>query len=247
MTHLNELLDRIDALKEKLDARRPLTGTERHQLREYYRIGLTYASNALEGNTLNEIETRVVLEDGITIGGKPLKDHLEAAGHSDAYDFMYQLVKNEDIVEADILRMHHLFYHRIDEAHAGKYRGVKVLITGSAFTLPRPGEIPDRMKHFIDELPEMRHNIHPVLYAASVHLKFVQIHPFIDGNGRIARLLMNLELLKRGYPVAIIPPMIRADYFQAIESGNKNDGIPFKELIAGVVLEAQKEYMRLLA
>ncbi len=177
MTHLNELLDRIDALKEKVDARRPLTGTERHQLKEYYRIGLTYASNALEGNTLNESETKVVLEDGITIGGRPLKDHLEAAGHSDAYDFMHQLVKNEDIVEADILRMHHLFYHRIDEAHAGKYRDVKVFITGSAFTPPRPGEIPDRMKHFIDELREMRHNIHPVLCAASVHLKLFKYIP----------------------------------------------------------------------
>ncbi len=118
MGHLDDLIQRIEALKERIDERRPLTGTERQQLREYYRIALTYASNALEGNTLTESETKVVLEDGITIGGKPLRDHFEAAGHSDAYDFMHQLVEKEDIVEDDILRMHDLFYHRIDSDNA---------------------------------------------------------------------------------------------------------------------------------
>jgi len=246
MGHLDDLIQRIEALKERIDERRPLTGTERQQLREYYRIGLTYASNALEGNALTESETKVVLEDGITIGGKPLRDHFEAAGHSDAYDFMHQLVEKEDIVEDDILRMHDLFYHRIDSDNAGKYRDVKVWITGSAFTPPGPLEIPNRMKRFISELPDMRQKMHPVLYAASVHLKLVRIHPFIDGNGRIARLLMNLELMKCGYPVAIIPPIRRVEYFQSLESANRNDVTPFNELIAWVVLEAQKEYLRLL-
>jgi Fic family protein len=110
---LQQLLNRIDGLKAKLDNARPLSVSELSQLREYYKIGLTYTSNALEGNSLTEIETRVVIEDGLTVGRKPLRDHFEAAGHAEAYDRMNQLAQGKTVTEEDILTLHRLFYHRI--------------------------------------------------------------------------------------------------------------------------------------
>lgn len=244
MTFENTLLQ-IDRLQEEINAMRPLAQEELQQLKEYYRIGLTYSSNALEGNSLTEIETKIVLEDGITIGGKPLRDHLEAVGHSEAFDLMYILAKTKDITEKDVLTLHRFFYRKIDESNAGKYRRVRVFITGSSFTFPPPSKIKSLMKAFIKRLPELRKQYHPVIYAALLHKEFVEIHPFIDGNGRAARLLMNLVLLQHGYPIAIIPPILRNEYITALESSHHKDDTLFIHLIMRVVLEAQKDVLRL--
>ena len=116
------VFQKIDALKAKIDGHRPIDAYMLKQVREYFRIGMTYSSNALEGNSLTETETKIVIEDGITIGGKPVKDHLEALGHSEAYDLLFRLAKGRDITEANVKELHRLFYYRIDAKQAGKYR-----------------------------------------------------------------------------------------------------------------------------
>ncbi|MBI5554688.1 MAG: Fic family protein [Elusimicrobia bacterium] len=238
----------IDELKSKIDRHRPLSPHALEQLKEYYRISFTYTSNAVEGNSLTETETKIVIEDGITVGGKPLKDHYEAMGHSEAYSFLYDLAKNREITEDNILKLHHLFYYRIDEDNAGKYRKVNVLITGSSFKPPAASQIPALMKKFINDLPSLRGKYHPVEFSARLHKELVTIHPFVDGNGREARLLMNLALLQTGYVITIIPPVLRNDYINAIKKSQikpKDDNY-FINFISSMVSESMKEYIRLL-
>ena len=244
MKYENRLSDN-DTLQEKIREHRPLDAYEVKQLKEYYRIGLTYSSNALEGNSLTESETKVVLEDGITIGGKPLKDHLEAIGHSEAFDLLYKLADSQEITEDDILGLHRLFYYRIDAGTAGKYRDRNVIITGTDFMPPAPTAVPSAMQEFLGNVPTLL-QLHPVEYAAMLHLNLVNIHPFIDGNGRTARLLMNLALLQAGFPITIIPPIIRGDYISALRDSNKGDNTPFINFTSCCVWESQKEYLRLL-
>ena len=243
---MKDILKKIDLLKTKIDAHRPMDSHMVKQLREYFRIGMTYSSNALEGNSLTETETKIVIEDGITIGGKPVKDHLEALGHSEAYNLLFRLAERQDITEANIKELHRLFYYRIDEDQAGKYRKQKVIITGTSFIPPSPEKIPDLMKSFVTEIPLDRSKNHPVEFAAVLHRKLVTVHPFIDGNGRAARLLMNLALLQAGYPVTIIPPVLRHEYLDTLNKTHKGDCNPFSKLIAGCCYEAAKEYLRLL-
>lgn len=240
-------LKRIDALKVRIDGHRPIDTPMLKQIREYFRIGMTYSSNALEGNSLTETETKIVIEDGITIGGKPVKDHLEALGHSEAYDLLFRLAKGRDITESNVKELHRLFYYRIDAKQAGKYRKQRVIITGTDFIPPGPERIPELMKSFIAGIQETRAKHHPVEFAAIIHKELVTIHPFIDGNGRAARLLMNLALLQAGYPPAIIPPILRRDYLDTLNKTHKGDDRPFINFISGVCYESAKEYLRLLA
>jgi Fic family protein len=242
--YINRVPD-IDTLQDQIRNHRPLDSYELQQLKEYYRVGLTYSSNALEGNSLTESETKVVLEDGITIGGKPLKDHYEAAGHSEAFDQLYRLAKNSCITEEDILVLHKLFYYRIDSEHAGKYRDRPVIITGTAFVPPVPQAVPHAMQEFVEQIAHLR-KLHPVIFAARLHAQLANIHPFIDGNGRTARLLMNLSLVQSGYPIAIIPPVVRGDYIAAIKDTNSGDFTRFDNFISCMVWEAQRDYLRLL-
>ena len=239
-------MKKIDALRATIDSHRPLDALMLKQVKEYFRIGMTYSSNALEGNSLTETETKIVIEDGITIGGKPVRDHLEALGHSEAYDLLYRLAKNQEITEANVKELHRLFYYRIDAKQAGKYRKQRVIITGTDFIPPAPEKIPALMESFIIGLPEAREHNHPVEFAAIIHKELVTIHPFIDGNGRAARLLMNLALLQAGYPVTIIPPILRRDYLDTLNKTHKGDNMPFIKLIIGVCYESSKEYLRLL-
>ncbi|MEW5767834.1 MAG: Fic family protein [bacterium] len=246
MIDLKKRIEDVDELKRELDNHRPLSTNVLKQLKEYYRVGLTYSSNALEGNSLTETETKIVLEDGITIGGKSLRDHYEAIGHSEAYDLLYKLAKDKTITESDILGMHRLFYFRIDPENAGTYRKVKVIITGSDYIPPPPAEIKGLMKKLISEMPRLRKKYHPVEYSAILHKKLAQIHPFVDGNGRTARLLMNLVLLQTGYVITIIPPMLRNDYIAALEEAHKGDNQPLINFISSMVYESLKDYLRLV-
>jgi Fic family protein len=237
-----------DELKKELSAFRPFPPSVVKQLKEYYKINLTYTSNAIEGNSLTESETKVVIEDGLTIGGKPLRDHLEALGHALSYDFIYGLAQNsKQISEDDILRMHHLFYEKIDEDNAGKYRAVPVFVSGTDYAFPKPQVVPSLMKEFIGEIPNQNKKLHPIEFSAWLHLKLVNIHPFIDGNGRVARLLMNLALLQAGYVITIIPPVIRQDYIEIVRDCQKHQTfIAFYALISNMVWEALKEQLRLI-
>jgi Fic family protein len=243
MNTLQNILSEIDKIQEQIAQLKPLSKRQLKELRNYYKIGITYSSNAIEGNTLTEIETKVVIEEGITISGKPLKHHLEAIGHSLAYDYLYSLLKQEVLTENDIKKLHKLFYQKIDEKNAGKYRKVQVYITGSAHIPPKPQDLPRLMSELVEWYRCSTE--HPVVTAALLHQKFVVVHPFIDGNGRVARLLMNLHLLKHHFPVTIIPPIYRAEYIALIEKSH-NDNQPFIEFIANCVKQAQLEYLRLV-
>jgi Fic family protein len=242
---MNTLFKDIDQHQKRINAMRPLPKELVTQIQAYYKVGLTYSSNALEGNSLTETETKVILEDGITIGGKPLKDHYEALGHAEAYDFLYTLAKAKSIAEADIKNLHKLFYKRIDEKNAGVYRKARALITGSKYPLPTPDQIPALMKSLMPKIRKWRKDKHPVEVAALAHKEFVFIHPFVDGNGRVARLLTNLLLVQEGYNIVIIPPVIRRDYIASLEKAHTDDK-DFIALIARAVLETQMDYLRML-
>ena len=237
---------KCDEQKKEIDSYRPFSAEQSKQLKDHFRVGLTYSSNALEGNTLTLIETKVIIEDGLTIGGKSLIEIDEATGHARAYDFIFELVENETIALKDVLKIHKLFYQNIDPDNAGTYRIQKVFISGMDVTLPDPEQIEILMNQFEKDLVSLKSKLHPVAYAATIHNKFVTIHPFMDGNGRTARLIMNLLLMKAGYSIAIIPPIYRTDYISAAYQGNKGEDEPFINLLSCMVYESQKEYLKLL-
>lgn len=247
---LQALLDRIEENKKCIAERRPLSAEELRELDGYYRVGTTYSSNALEGNSLTLSETKVLLEDGITVGGKPIRDYYEASGHAKAYDYMLNMARSGDIVYTEdiIKKLHHLFYNGVDEANAGNYRNHQVIITGTDYLPPTPEDVPDLMAAFVIELNQQKERLHPVLFAAFAHRRLVDIHPFGDGNGRTARLLMNLVLVNRGYCVVSIPPVLRNEYIGALVAAQRSEKpsqVPFQTLIAECELEAQRDYGRL--
>ena len=245
MTYANRIAD-AENLQQEINRHRLPKGQALKQLSEYLRIRLTWASNALEGNSLTETETKVVIEDGITIGGKPLKDHFEAIGHAEAFDYLQKLARRKEIAERDILKLHKLFYYRIDEANAGHYRKQNIIVTGTDFVFPAPRQLKELMAAFTDEIPRLRAEKHSIEFAALLHTRLVTIHPFVDGNGRAARLLMNLALLQEGYPVTIIPPVLRGEYLASVRESNTGDITPFVNLLSSMVWESQRDYLRLL-
>jgi len=248
---LIDLLKRIDANRENIKARRPLTAAEVKELDAYYKIGTTYTSNALEGNSFTLTETKVLLEDGITVGGKPVKDFYETIGHAKAYDYMLSVARSDDMAFSEdmICRLHSLFYSGIDNEQAGKYRDRQVFITGTEYVPPPAEEIPQLMKDFTAELNVKKDTQHPVLFASFAHRRLVDIHPFVDGNGRTARLLMNLVLMNKEYCVVSIPPVWRQEYIAALVAAQRKKSPtdePFNSLIAECELEAQRDYGRML-
>ena len=251
MNELDLLLQRIDNNREIINARRPLKPEEVRELDAYFKIGSTYASNALEGNSLTLEETKVLLEDGITVGGKPIRDYYEATGHAAAYEYMLSAARSSSIAfTADMLcKLHRLFYSGIDSDNAGQYRNHQVFITGTDYLPPLAEDVPGLMDDFINELNTRKDTTHPILFAAYAHRRLVDIHPFTDGNGRTARLLMNLILVNKGYCVVSIPPIWRHKYIQALIAAQRADDPsdePFNLLIAECVLEAQRDYSRML-
>ncbi len=245
MKYKNRIQD-IDKLQRDLNKHRPLKKHILNELKEYFRINLTYTTNALEYNTLSEVETKIVIMDGITINGKPLKHHLEAIGHSEAYDYMLKLTKKHVITEQDIKKMHNTFYYRIDKKNAGKYRKVKVYIQNAEHIPPPPEHINDLMSDLISRMPDLKKQLHPVEYSARLHAELANIHPFVDGNGRTARLLMNLALLQSGYNIAVIPPVVRTDYIMAIAKTDKGGYTDFYNFISQMVYETTKDYLRMV-
>lgn len=249
MSKLQELLQKADSYKQKISSARPLAKEELKSLDNYFRIGFTYSSNALEGNTLTISETKILLEDGITVGGRPLKDCYEAVGHGSAYDFMLNLARQQNmrITEDVIKKLHRLFYQKIDADQGGQYRSIQVYISGTEYVPPAPDEVPQLMKHLTDQIHSSWTTLHPIELAAMAHKRLVDIHPFTDGNGRTARLLMNLILVNTGYGVVSVPPILRNDYINALSvSRQQNDMEAFSKLIAECVIETERDYCRLL-
>jgi cell filamentation protein, protein adenylyltransferase len=211
----------IAAKKKRLDALRPRLSKSLAALQAWYDVELTYTSNAIEGNTLTRVETAVVLEQGITVSGKPLKDHLEALGHRDALGYIRLLAQaSEPIRERNIREIHRLVLARADPEEAGRYSRHQRAIAGSALALPSPAEIPARMGDLAAWLAAAPAD-HATAFEA--HYRLVTIHPFSDGNGRAARLLMNLLLLRAGYPPVVIGPDERIAYLDALQARQLRD------------------------
>lgn len=239
-----DMQETVTQYQQLIAAFRPLAPSEAQQLKDFYRIGLTYTSNAIEGNSLTISETKVILEDGLTVGGKPLRDVYEAVGHAEAFDYMYSLAQETAIHAADAREFHRLFYRGIDPDKAGAYRNTEVIVTGSAYPLASPQSIQPDMGDLFDWYNRESGKLHPVEAAAELHRRFVYIHPFVDGNGRTARLLMNLSLLQRGYQIICIPPICRADYIGSLEKAH-TEPQAFTDFIMEREVEAQREFMRL--
>lgn len=236
-------LEIADRNQELINAQRPLTGNALQSIKDFYRVSLTYTSNALEGNTLTESETKVILEDGLTVAGHPLRELYEVTGHAGAYDFMWEQARRNLFSIEDIKQLHFLFYKQIDEKNAGVFRSEDVIISGSAYPLPSWREVPAEMFKFIDWSDKAREELHPIIFAAELHRRFVYIHPFIDGNGRTARLIMNLALLQAGYEILTIGPPSRLEYISCLEKGH-TDPTPFNEFIIDREVESQKDMIR---
>lgn len=243
------LLDKADKYRDAINRSRPLSDNQIKNLKDYFKISLTYTSNAIEGNTLTESETKILLEDGLTVGGKPIKDYYEAVGHADAYEYMRSVAEDRDAVlsEAIIKKLHQLFYRKINTDKAGEYRTEQIFITGTEYVPPESERVPGLMKKFVNDMNREKDRLHPIEWAALLHKGLVDIHPFVDGNGRTARLLMNLALIHSGYGMTVISPALRGDYITALKLSQtaRNSG-PFVCLIATCVIETQKDYCRML-
>jgi Fic family protein len=214
---MDELLNRIAAGKAELDRLRPLSPGGLSNLEHVHDLELTYTSNAIEGNTLSAVETTLVIEQGITIGGKPLKDHLEAIDHFDAIRYVRALARRGTaLAEMDVRTLHSLVVKRSDPDIAGRYadQGRFVLTEAGRHRFPSPAEVPALMGDFAAWLAAAPDTPETALAA---HWRLVKIHPFNDGNGRAARLLMNLVLLRGGYPPVAIRPEDRPEYIRALQ------------------------------
>lgn len=241
---LTTQLENIRDKKSKLDALRPLPQALIKNLHQWFIVEQSYTSNALEGNTLTRSETALVIEKGITVAGKSLKEHLEITNYVIALHFVYDFVAQQRslITLQDILEIHRLVLKAIDDQHAGVLRRIAVKISGSTATLPDPVKVPDLMNEFVRWLGTTHQN--PVMTAAQAHYKLVAIHPFVDGNGRTARLLMNLLLIQAGYPPAIVAVEERKIYLDALAVADTTKNLePFCAFIAQAVERSLDMYL----
>lgn len=229
-----KLYERISEKKKKLDSFRPLTKLQLKVLKEQLKIEYIYNSNAIEGNTLSLNETRMILEEGITIGGKSLREHLDAMNQNEAMALLEKFVKekHKEIKESDMLLLHRITLKGISDYWAGRYKTSQNRILGSKLKTTPPYKVASEMgnlAYLINKNPE-KHNI--IELAAIAHHELVRIHPFVDGNGRTARLLTNLILMKNGFPPIIIFNKERKKYFECLEKAHFGELKPFINFIA---------------
>lgn len=222
--NLQPINDRIFDKKDKLQNHRPLSHHALQKIKEALAIEWTYNSNSIEGNTLNLRETQMILQEGVTISGKSLKEHFEAVNHEKALEYLYTLVEKDVLMSSsDILSLHAIVLQNIEDNFAGRIRNAGVRIAGANFTPPnalKVSSLLDELFSFVNENPL---GLNPVELATIYHHKFVYIHPFFDGNGRTVRLAMNLLLLKEGFPPAIILRNDRKKYYDGLNSANKGN------------------------
>jgi Fic family protein len=247
---LSDKFQQVYKLKAWLDSFRPLPPIVVAELKKLYDVRFTYNSNAIEGNTLTQSETALVLESGITIGGKTLVEHLEVIGHKDAIDYIEQLAQcSTAIGEWEIKQIHNLILRKIAPEEAGRYRQLDVKAAGTEYVYPPNYLLNDLMTGFVSWLNSSEAAIeHPIKFAAEAHLKFVSIHPFRDGNGRTGRLLMNLLLLRTGYPIVVIANQVRKSYIDAIVAVQQQNNIsPLLNLLLDATQEALVEMLHILS
>lgn len=227
LTYRKELTSTFDRLNEKvasLNKLRPLPQAAISKIKEALQIEWTYNSNSIEGNTLSLRETQMVLQEGITISGKSLREHFEAKNHETAIIYLYTLIKkNYKITSGDILSLHGFVLRSIEDEHAGRIRNGGVRISGANFTPPNARKIYDLLNELIVFVNDNPLNLNDIELATVFHHKMVWIHPFFDGNGRTVRLAMNLLLMSKGYPPAIILKNDRKKYYIALNQANKGN------------------------
>lgn len=250
MSYLDpRLQQRIDHKLQRLNQLRPLPQAAIQKLHQQFQLEMTYNSNAIEGNSLTLKETFLVINEGITIKGKPLKDHLEAKDHHQALEFLYDLIKPRQkptLSEHLIRSLHQLVMQKTDEHWAGKYRNSNVVIAGSDHTPPDASTVTTHMNMLIDWFRTHQSQLHPIELAAIIHHKLVYIHPFFDGNGRTARLIMNLLLMRQSYPLAIILKNDRPKYYHVLSQADTNDYPHLVRFIARAVERSLDIYLKTL-
>lgn len=238
------MFEEINRKKKLLDSKRPLPSYTVKSLREKLFLEWTYNSNAIEGNTLTLKETKVVL-DGITVGGKTLREHLEVINHRDAILYVEEIIGRKELLsEWQIKNIHQLILKRIDDAYAGRYRDQQVFISGAEHVPPEPLLLKEKMEELVIWYEETAKTLHPVERAAMLHVIFVGIHPFIDGNGRTARILLNFELMKVGFPPIVIKAEHRLAYYNALDKAHTMaDYSSFIELVMDEVNKTLDLYL----
>lgn len=242
----HDLQKRIDGKLAQIQRLRPLPHAAVAKLKEQFAIEMTYNSNAIEGNKLTLKETFLVINEGLTIKGKPLKDHLEARDHHEALGYLYEHIEHDkkvSISEVTIRNLHKLLVRETDSA-AGSYRSGNVMITGSRHSPPEAYELRRLMRELIDWIRDNKRRLHPIELAAIAHHKLVYIHPFFDGNGRVARLMMNLLLMREGYPLVVILKNDRKKYYQMLEKADKGNLNPFVQFTAQAVERSLNIYLK---
>jgi Fic family protein len=250
INNLDKTLEQINDLKKSLDSFRPLKGTHIEKINRYFDEVYTCDSTGIEGNTLTLQETALVLNKGVTIGGKSLREHLEVVNHIEAIDYIKEIVKDkEDFNQRALFDIHYLILKSIDPQNAGKYRGVSVTISGSKHTPPDSLKVQELMDDYFEFYQKNKDKMSPVLLSAHMHEKFVTIHPFVDGNGRTSRLIMNLVLLQNGFPVTNISSEkdLRNEYYTALETAQiENNNTKFLKFIAQNVKQALIRYLEMI-
>jgi len=242
------LQKRIDDKLSRLQKHRPLSKSLVAKLREQFSIEMTYNSTAIEGNTMTLQETFLVLKEGITIKGKSFEEHLEIKNHSEALRYLYAIIdqKKNLLISHKLVRdIHALVVRAQDHAQPGSYRAVEVRISGSQHVPPAGYLVSSQMNSFIKKYSRMS-KLHPVEYAAWLHYDVVSIHPFLDGNGRTARLLMNLALMQKGYPLVILLKNDRKKYYRLLEEGRTKDLAGFVNFIAQAIERSLDLYLSAL-
>ena len=224
LVELQPHIDRLYEKKAKIDQSRPLPNSVLHKIKEQLNLEWTYNSNSIEGNTLNLRETQLILEEGITVGGKSLREHFEVVNHEKAIDYLYSLVNTDYTLRSiDILNLHSYILKNIEDEYAGRLRNGGVRIVGANFTPPSAKKIPDLIDELVVFVNENPLSANDLVLATLFHHKLVWIHPFFDGNGRTVRLAMNLLLMRKGFPPAIILKNDRKKYYDALNQANNGN------------------------
>jgi Fic family protein len=236
--------ERILSKKKALDDLRPLPQQLVKKVKEQMQIEFTYNSNAIEGNTLSLRETQLVIQEGITVHGKSLREHLEAKNHPDAISYIEKLAQSKTpIIQDNILTVHQLLMRGIDDQNAGKYRAGQVRVAGATFMPPSAQKIQTMISELLHTLSRNPDELRPIELGAFFHHKFVYIHPFLDGNGRTARLLMNVILMRNGYPFTILLKVDRPKYLRALSEADNGNLIPFANFTANCVERSLDIYL----
>lgn len=250
MSHLTpNIQKRLDEKLSLLDSYRPLPVVAVLKLREQFGIEMTYNSNAIEGNRLTLKETFLVVNEGLTIKGKPLKDHLEVKGHTEALEYLYDLTdkkKPVPISERLIRKLNQIVMQNVDQEWAGRYRNSNVIIGGSDHTSPDALDVPQLMQELVQWVKHNKKTLHPVELATFLHYRLAHIHPFFDGNGRTCRLVMNVVLMQAGFPLVVVLKNDRKRYYRTLAEADKGNYEPFVGFIAQAVQRVLDIYLKML-